>query len=119
MKIHQVFIKCHDNDFWSYYRGALFSLYYWYAMTHREWHEIDDEAVQEFIEENLDSLYKLSNGQSEDKKFPWKIKVFLNEEAIQEMKKESECGNSECAYMDIEAFLMTPGATIEQFIYSI
>lgn len=117
MEIKQVFIKCHDNDFWDYYKVSLFSLYYWYKLSYSKLCDVSD--IENFIQKTLDNLYELSHKNSDEKKFPYKVKVTINDEAVLAYIKESKWGNSECAYMDIETYLITPGATIEDFIYNI
>ena len=118
--INQIFIRCHDNDFWSYYTHALKSVFEWYNSSFRDWQNTTEENVTSFIEKNLDNLYELCHGGTKDK-FPWKIKVYFNEEAKQALEKYrvEYRGNSECAYMDIETYLITPGATIDQFIFNV
>ena len=65
-------------------------------------------------------MYMLCNPGGKDK-FPWKVKVYFNVNAKLRLDryKEEKGGNSECAYMDIETYLITPRATIEQFIFNI
>lgn len=118
-ELKQVFIKCHDNDFWSYYRSVLFTLYYWYSYTYHSHQPFPEEKIQKFIEETLSSLYRLNNDDSTRDGFPWKIKVYLNEEAKEKYNDNLSWGNHESAYMDIESYLITPGAIIDDFIFNV
>lgn len=118
--LNQVFIKCHDNDFWDYYRGALNVVYYWYGYMHRNNEYFNPDDVTNHIQMYLDITYQLCNPHITDAKFPYKVGVLFNEEAKEAYNKESLEGNSECAYMDIESFLNSNGTEeINDYIYNV
>jgi hypothetical protein len=116
MEIKQIFIKCHDNDFWVHYLHALKQVFdYIDYFPHSD--KTSFEKIENFIRKTLDNTYYLVS--KTENKFPWEVKIFFNEDAQKVYEEIKLYGNLECAYMDIETYLITPGAKIEQFIFNV
>lgn len=118
-ELKQVFIKCGDNDYWFYYLHVLKSLFDYYDYYPQA--RFNPELMEIYIRKQLDNLMSLV--EDYDKGFPWhdRLTVYFNEEAVAALEKYrlEYGGNSECAYMDIETYLITPGATIDKFIFNV
>ena len=116
MELKQVFIKCHDNDYWFHYLHALKSVFDWYNFHPRP--NINFENIEKYIRACINNLSLLTNdGKYEEFWAMKRLHIYFNEEAKIQYEEEVEYANGECAYMNIFTYLITPNAQIEDFIF--
>jgi len=118
--INQIFIKFHDNDYWFHLKHALKCFANWYFYYTESSEKTSFESVEKYIRASIDNLSYLTQGKFETFYSHNRLNIYFNEEAIRMCEEEMKNGNfGECAYLDVESYLMSDGESLDKYIMNI